>query len=401
LLHISGLIIAGSGINFDESRIKQAEQEETRRQLAEQKAAADELRQKRQAEQEQKAAEDKNIFTNLQMEISEITAANERYAVDWSLTSNEIKKRGLTDLVGSLVRGLKNTENKVVFSGVSKAESRQLISTAERLNELFVRFSDKSQVIEHLETEHAAQLALNNRLESAITRSGSLGAKYRTRLRELSPELFSTKDTISTLESSYPLIRDAIAQFHPKSDQVLTNLDNMFEIADSNSVVEQLPLPDSVDPEHELLGIAKQLDQIILPPDATLTDVKMEILKLDLPETEIQEIDWNRLFDLVRLRNSYNGTLYRSKKGSFGGAPPYFVVEVKYQGRTFAIAESPVERNATYVIDEKEIGGSWLEVLTLKKREARILGAHKIIHRKGTKHLDKIENCLIDLMTVA
>jgi hypothetical protein len=51
------------------------------------------------------------------------------------------------------------------------------------------------------------------------------------------------------------------------------------------------------------------------------------------------------------------------------------------------------------MVDEKAVGDSWLEALSMAKREARILGAQRIIHKNGS-HLGKIEDAIINALAV-
>jgi hypothetical protein len=226
----------------------------------------------------------------------------------------------------------------------------------------------------------------------------------------LSPELFSTKAVVEGLSDEWPRLRALILQDWPDGKNVAFMLDSVIfyhgqqDVLSSEAIPEEplivQKLPEVVDPQHELVGIATQLDRIILPPNATRKDLEEAISKLDLDQTEMDEVDWDRLHDLVKLRDMYDGRLYRSKKGALGGAPPYFVVEIDYNNDRFAVAESPVEGNATYMLSEKQVGGTWLEALSYSKAEARLLGARRLMHRSG-RHLDKIENALIDLMSIA
>jgi len=133
-----------------------------------------------------------------------------------------------------------------------------------------------------------------------------------------------------------------------------------------------------------------------------MTGCQTVIYESGISDSEHLQIDWIRLYNLVNLRDAYDGVIYRSKPGSLGNAPPYFVVVIERAGETYAVAETPAEGNATYLVAEKMAAGSWLEMLELTKRDARNSGDRRLIHSgsNGSAHLKKINNALTDLITV-
>jgi hypothetical protein len=157
-------------------------------------------------------------------------------------------------------------------------------------------------------------------------------------------------------------------------------------------------------------AVFNQLDEIILPSEANgitgeeFAERLREAADMMARETPGGSADvmWPRLSDLVTLSREYGGTLYKSKKGTLGGALPYFVCVFEYEGDTVAVAETPISENATYVVAEGKAAGSWLEVLTLRRDDARQVGAARKYHTKsaphGERHLQKIRDLIDELV---
>ena len=144
--------------------------------------------------------------------------------------------------------------------------------------------------------------------------------------------------------------------------------------------------------------VAEQLTWEVLP-SGDEAEIKQNISSAYSAE-HVDKINWQRIQDLVQLRDTFDGNMYRSKTGSLGMRPPYFIVEMNLGGFTFAVAENALEGNATYLLREDLTAGTWQEVLELDKRTARSVGAERIIHRNESDHLTKILNALQDLFTL-
>lgn len=167
-------------------------------------------------------------------------------------------------------------------------------------------------------------------------------------------------------------------------------------------LAEQTP---SAQAERQIIA---QLDEIILPTeDGGLGDEEFESRLRSLADAISREhresadatVVWERLNDLSVICREYGGRLFKSKRGSLGSAPPYFVCTFEYNGNTYAVAESPVYGNATYFISERHAPGTWLEVLTLSRRDARDVGAVRIRHSKQSPHGERHRQKIRDLVT--
>jgi len=121
-----------------------------------------------------------------------------------------------------------------------------------------------------------------------------------------------------------------------------------------------------------------QLDWEILPAGSDLR----EIIKTDveLAQLDKQYIDVNRLSLLESLATTEGLSvgLYRSKMGL--RPEPYYAAVIEIDGTKVVIGESPVLANATYIVREDLAPGTWQEVLSLKKADARDLSAERVIH---------------------
>ena len=92
--------------------------------------------------------------------------------------------------------------------------------------------------------------------------------------------------------------------------------------------------------------------------------------------------------------------LFRAKKHALR-ALPYFVAKFKYKGGAYAVAESPVFGNASFIVAEHLVPVDCLEVLELSKAEALSMGARRVLHTKnaphGPKHIRKILDVIEDM----
>jgi len=141
----------------------------------------------------------------------------------------------------------------------------------------------------------------------------------------------------------------------------------------------------------------EQLDEFILPQGSTPETFATQLRQLGIEQAG-EKIRWEKLEDLIEINHAFNGKILRSKLKKSGEseeyATVYYVSVFEFNGRTFAVAETPETRNATYVIDEAHSAGTWREMLTLDKRQVRELGGKQMIHSTvspyGPKHQDKI-----------
>ncbi len=383
----------------------------------------------------------RRLESELYKRIEALAQHNDQLQSPWKLSNRTLKKRGLSEGIAAIVKGIHNNDGIVVLPGHNKTEAYALASQIEYLKELAANNSPED-IADYLGAQCKVSDTLLGQLEDIKRQISNLHNGAAEKARQQLPDVFNTEGALTYITGNWPGLSLLITQYWPDGKQTASNIEksviepyrskslfskalNSNEAFGNNDEAEIEPatyneLPASEHPEsndsYELMdngsilpldklhNIALQLDAIILPPQATIDDLKKAIYKLDIDSEQAEQIDWERLHNLVRVRDIYEGEIYRSKKGSLGNAPPYFVVEFTYEGETYAVAESPVEGNATYVVAEKQVGGSWLEVLSLSKKEARILGAHRIIHaskQKAEHHLRKINDRLLDLIVTS
>jgi hypothetical protein len=362
-------------------------------------------------------------FEELCRKLAQVEAEAQKLQQPWTLSSKSIKNRKLKPALHTLVQGICAADGTDILPGRSKAQAYELVSHIEYFRDLAQR-TTPAGFYEHLDAIRAKENALLEAILEITDKAATLPSHLQNELISSTPDISKNSLSWAYIAGNWPVISQLIKTTWPEGNFVVGQLEEMLKrpefaeveeeekvgpsppIADQLASEEALDIADdsSILPREVLHDIAMQLDTVILPPESTISDLKTAVEKLKLPEEQTIRIDWNRLYNLVKVRDDYEGIMYRSKKGSLGNAPPYFVVEFEYEGCTYAVAESPVQGNATYVVAEKNAAGTWLEILSLPKNEARLLGAQRIIHRgpqAPERHREKIETKLIDLMSVA
>lgn len=123
--------------------------------------------------------------------------------------------------------------------------------------------------------------------------------------------------------------------------------------------------------------------------------------RLDVNESEVTPVQWQRLHDLVTVAGQFEeAELFRAKKHALN-ALPYFIAKFKYKDNKYMVAESPVFGNASFIVAEHLVPGDCVEVLELSKAEALALGARRVPHTKnapnGPQHIRKIRDVIEDM----
>ena len=153
--------------------------------------------------------------------------------------------------------------------------------------------------------------------------------------------------------------------------------------------------------------ITHYLDEIILPnysegglEGEEFQDRLRKVAEDIAKESEVDSggvlIIWERLYDLAHIASYYGGKLYKSKAGELGAkkTEPYFVTFFSLGDNNYGVAESPVYSHGTYIVAEDYANGPCLEVLKMRRKDARANGAVSIPHVKphyhGFKHQQKI-----------
>lgn len=156
--------------------------------------------------------------------------------------------------------------------------------------------------------------------------------------------------------------------------------------------------------------LAEQLNWIVLPDEIItpddLVDIAEEVTKKRSKDNKPAVVERYRMEALLQLRDTFGGTLYRSEERMLDDTNNlYFVLRFQHPGddNYYAVAENPVYGNATYVLREDALplmeGESVLAALQLYRRDARDLGAKRIIHGTPSRetHLEKVNDKLVEL----
>lgn len=331
----------------------------------------------------------------------------------WQLSGKERRRRGLTDLQSRFMNGHTDLTGRKLLEGMEKPKAQDLVCLLSELDRLNTTSDTPDDVREYLDKALREEQNLRGEKELLSSR----GNKSRLDI----PELFALQSHLGELTGNWPAFRTLIRETWPANDganaaarleiSLLGSKDQPLQAeqanSDSGTGIEEIQPPAEEQRQLKLeKDIAEQLDRIVLPPGADMDTVKRELSRLSKGSAapELEKVDWNRLLDLKDFADSFDGGLYRSKETSLGNAPAYYVAVLDIEGDVFAIAESPVFGNATYVVSEKHAAGNWLEVLELSKQDARAVGAFRIIHRNepgSRSHKDKVLDKIVKLHATA
>lgn len=153
---------------------------------------------------------------------------------------------------------------------------------------------------------------------------------------------------------------------------------------------------------------AQEEDIRVFPPGANAEEIKADFLK-QTDESDIPNIEWERITRLIELRNHCNAKLLDTKlirtKHASWQVLPFFILEVKIpqDAHAVAIVESPVYGNATYIYREAEDRLPWRDVVQLTRQDARELGATSAVHVDSNRldlHFKKVWDRLLSELTV-
>jgi hypothetical protein len=146
----------------------------------------------------------------------------------------------------------------------------------------------------------------------------------------------------------------------------------------------------------------------VFPPGATDTEI-MEDYVRGIAESELPQIEWERITRLVQLRDqlakqSMDVSLIRTQHASWQ-VLPFFVLEAKLSDTSMStvIVESPVYGNATYIYRESSQRQPWRQVIEQSRLEARKAGAVALVHvdsKRLDNHFKKVWDRLISELTI-
>jgi hypothetical protein len=367
------------------------------------------------------------MVASLQIRLEQLKQNYEQLLVPYSASMTSLKKEGVGEIMHELVLGYDNSNDDpkpqmiLSFDGIPKEDARDMMATLygltqrfarlerndarERLSDLLAR--ENQLVADILQTQTALRefningfdvimprlskdttwlaqnrLALNNLMQSKLTASG----RYTTLLNSL----FEANEAlpVSPGNSEIDVIEDEVVSETEPIDATDAELVEMK--------------PDMVFPIQEI-EVVKQLDWEVLPNDKRDIETIRELVKHELNDTH--KVDWQRIQDLLTLSKAFNGEVYRSKPGTLASRPPYFVAVIEHKEHRFAVAENPVEDNATYIVADHLVSDHWMDILALRKDEARNAGAKQLVHPSTENvatgaQLKRIMNALQDLLLV-
>jgi hypothetical protein len=338
-----------------------------------------------------RSEQDQPLVGEIDEQMQVLLERAERFSSNWRLTARQRRERSFGALQRELVMGFNDLAGSPLLASLEKEDAKRFVDILARLYDI-AQFDDPTVAKQTLADAAMEQGAIMEdfKLIKMVAQEVGIGV--------IQPSVAPVREVVDTLGSNWPAYRQLILRTWPHFEGVeaVRRIERL--LFDTAQAAENEPsLQETIAIQED---VAQQLDKIILPPGATQQDLERELQRVGAEQTTVTRIEWQRLRDLIEIRDQFDGVLFRSKEKSLGGAPPYFVVVISFGGDTIAIAESPVFGNATYVVSEKHAPGTWLEVLELSKRDARAVGAHRVIHKSGqgsASHLDKIYDKMLEL----
>lgn len=333
----------------------------------------------------------------------------------WRMAGKERAKQGFEGLFQSLLRGFRGADGSLLIAAPSfRGDAEEMVGVLARLRQLANRDSGQNTLERNLASAAELQGELSA-LRDLAQEAGVLSRITFPRVVRLADHLNSIWANMAgyrqLMIDTWPngegrLAADAIEglltqHFAPEVESPFIDHELQTDVSKIQEALGAAALP------SELRSVAEQLDEIILPPKPTQRDLQEALDSLDAQDAHEEKavrIEWQRLKDLVEISEQFDGTVYRTKKGTLGNAPPYYVAVFEFEGVTYAVAESPVTKSATFVVSERISQAPWLDILRFPRGEVESLGARRIIHTTaaphGPDHVKKIINAVFDFATV-
>lgn len=338
----------------------------------------------------QRSADGEQIVTAAEMS-GELRSEIDGFASEWRLSTKQRKGAGLNDLEHGLVVGHRTADGQELH-GVDK-------TSAEFLSSILFKLATKVAMTGANEAQKTVEgaLATQRRLESDLATLVEIFRETGTVKKVGSlPTVPPIAEYITMLRDNWPVLSDLIKSRWPNGEGAPAALSLEKVLFGKEEATQErtphLSAPLSgvvgIGEAIEVMQIAERLDEIILPPDATMEQIERELVRIKAENPTVTTLEWQRLRDLAQISERFGGVLYRSKPRSLGETEPYYVAAFEIDNSRYAVAESPVFGNATYVVGEDHVPGTWLEVLELSKRYARSVGAVRIIHSDTAPHGD-------------
>ncbi len=316
---------------------------------------------------------------------------------EWTLTGQ--KKKELKNLRGALVMG-----SGEVLPGVPKERAAELADVLARLHIFGTQEAGMHSLAEQLQYQTDLQAEMKDFLELLDEITPHKLTFQGITLRDI-------KGDIAHIKENWQAFKSLILENWPNYEGA-TAVHSIEQLLFASPTIEQ-PVPDKETEEPpattiESLIVDGYIDEVVFPGSKGESDIE-EYVKKTLRESKVSErqmrdLQWQRILDLDTIKELFGGKLYKTKpKERFLGTyAPYFVVIFEYNGSRYAVAESPIFGNATYVVAEKHAAATWLEILkTELRRDAKEFGAISVKHTTdapyGDEHIQKVYETVTEL----
>jgi len=245
--------------------------------------------------------------------------------------------------------------------------------------------------------------ALKKVLAAMATRSGATVA-HMERMRQLFMSVYDTLDTSGAPSYLVSIATPFNEPPAPETDPVAVP-----EVAEAEVAVGGIATAVALREALAEKMFFEKLEVVVFPNTKSGINSKelgegLERVAKDIADTTEgadEGIILNRLYDLSALGEAYDGQVFISKKNALSSKFPYLLCFFTVGEQRFCIAETPVHRHATYVLAEDALTDTIINVLEMRRTEARQAGAvpirHSVKYPNGPQHQQKVHNAVFQL----
>ncbi|HUB93334.1 MAG TPA: hypothetical protein VMB52_02420 [Verrucomicrobiae bacterium] len=365
---------------------------------------------------------DDALLKELDRELANIRIRLEKLAKAWRMNSHERRSRGVMTMYRELVGGFRNFVGQQLLKPMNKKAAQAYVDIAVHLYDL----GEGDEARQLLFKALLEQAALKDDIELCDMYARELGVSITWPPTPIPP----IQEVVREATENWAVFRQLVLKTWPGQGgvTVLVRLEQLL-FNTPQAVKDDQPTQAAV---REQLEVAELLDMLVLPPDATREDLTRALESAHVERLPMSVFEWQRLENLVTLREEFGGQIYRTKdREKWGSGEPdtvaedepqeelepevrvksgrrkktksieqdksFWVLIFRFEGDAFVIAESAFSDHATFVICDRLVESTALQVLGVGRREAPSHGAHRVVHAGKLPHRQRVQDKVLAL----